>query len=468
MSRKSTIAYSLSPIIVGAIGFIFIPVLARWLTEGDMAKFVIFQTNANFFILIVGLGLDQALAREFHEASSPRQLLKIILKLVSCAIPLGVLGLAIIKFYFDGAVSSSINAGMILACVLLLLNRIYSSYIRMSGDGVAYGIDIVTPKIFQILMIALIGSQSVVTLTYDIVIGIFVLSAMAALCYEIFMARRIGLVFELNNAGIEKKPLPRQLDLLKFGMPLIPGALAYYAISASAIYVVGANGNPRELVTTSLAISLGGGLALLQAVFTTQWLPFAYRWYALKAPTALYGHVATIVTMSCAVLLLANLFVLPYLPLLFPAKYSGLPELVVLVVVWNLLLPISIVGNFGIPVKRLSFQSMIISIVGAALSVGMSLVANKYFGALGALQAVLVAFLVTLAWQCELSTKVWERIVAGHHYLMVGAMTGCGFSFSLGYAWEAELLMAISIILYFPKFRSSCIQARALYNSSGK
>ena len=433
-----------------------------------MAKFVIFQTNANFFILIVGLGLDQALAREFHEASSPRQLLKIILRLVFFAIPLGVLGFAIIKFYFDGAVSSSINAGMILACVLLLLNRIYSSYIRMSGDGVAYAIDIITPKIFQILMIALIASQSLVTLTYDIVIGIFLLSAMAALCYEIFMARRIGLAFELSNVGKEKKPLPRQLDLLKFGLPLIPGSLAYYAISASAIYVVGANGNPIELVTTSLAISLGGGLALLQAVFTTQWLPFAYRWYAIKAPTALYGYIATIVVMTCSVFLLMTLFVLPYLPLFFPAKYSGLPELVVLVVVWNLLLPISIVGNFGIPVKRLSFQSMIISIVGAGLSIGMSLLANKYFGAMGSLQAVLIAFLVTLVWQCELSTKVWERVIDGHHYLMAGAMTVCGFLFSLGYKWEAELFIALSIVLYFPKFRTSCAQARAIYKSSDK
>lgn len=468
MDRKSVIAFSLAPVIVSALGFIFVPILSWWLAEDDMAKFAMFQTNANFFALIVSLGLDQALAREFHETRSPGKLLRLVLQLIFLAIPLGILALGIIRLTVHGPASASITAGMAAACVLMLLNRIYSTFIRMSGDGVAYAIDIVTPKVFQLSLIALIGSQSLLVLTYDVVVGIFVASAAAALCYEIVMAGRIGRLFEGKAVAQARTFVPRYTDLLKFSAPLVPGALAYYAISASALYIVGMYGNARDVVTTALAISVGGGLAVLQSVFATLWTPFAYRWHANGGSPALYRHIATVVTMGCALCLLASLFLVPYLPLLFPDKYSGLARLVVLVIVWNLLYLVSIVGSFGIGVKRMSFTSMTISIGGAVLSIGTSIVATRHFGAIGALLSVLASFIVTLVLNCELSTRGWKRVVGVRHYLMVGAMAMAGAMFSLGYDWEARLLLIFSMIFYFPTARAGCVQIHAIYKNPSK
>jgi len=465
MNRKSVLAFSLAPIIVSGIGFIFTPILSWWLAEDDMAKFAMFQTNVNFFALVVGLGLDQALAREFHETRSPRGLLKKVLQLVFLAIPVGIVGLEVVRLKGDALASASITVGMAAACILMLLNRIYSSFIRMSGNGVAYAVDIVTPKVFQLSMIVLIGSYSLVNLTYDVVVTVFVFSAACALCYEVFVAGRIGRRFEADESTKRRNAPPRHADLLKFSAPLVPGALAYYAISASAIYIVSAHSDSREVVTISLAISVGGGLAVLQSIFSTLWTPFAYRWHANSGSPALYGHIATLVTMGCAVLLLVSLFAAPYLALLFPDKYNGLARLVVLVIVWNLLYLISIVGSFGIGVQRMSFTSMTISIVGAVLSIGMSLVFTRDYGALGALLSVLAAFLVTLVLNCEMSTKAWKRVVGLHHYLMAGAMAAAGVMFSIGYAWQAQLLVALSIIFYLPKFRSGWIQTHALHKS---
>lgn len=467
MNRKSVIAFSLAPIIVSGLGFIFTPILSWWLREDDMAKFAMFQTNGNFFALVISLGLDQALAREFHETDSPRGLLKKILLLVFLAIPVGILGLQIVKMNTHGPASASITAGMAVACVMTLLNRIYSSFIRMSGNGVAYAVDIVTPKVFQLAAIALIGTYSLMALTYEVVIAICAMSAACALCFEILVSRRIGRLFEAASGKKERRAVPRYTDLLKFSAPLVPGALAYYAISASALYIVSSHGNSREVVTISLAISVGGGLAVLQSVFSTLWTPFAYRWHANGGSTLLYKHIATMVTMGCAVLLLMSLFVAPYLSLLFPGKYSNLSRLVVLVIVWNLLYLVSIVGSFGIGVKRRSFTSMTISIFGAALSIGMSVIATRYYGARGALLSVLGAFIVTLVLNCEFSAKAWERVVASHHYLMVAAMTAAGAMFSFGYGWQAQLLLASSIVFYLPQFRSGWIQTHALRKSSG-
>lgn len=432
-----------------------------------MAKFAMFLTNANFFALLVSLGLDQALAREFHETRSPRELLKKVLQLVFLAIPVGVLGLGIVKANTNGLPSDSITGLMVTACVLMLLNRIYSSFIRMSGKGVAYSIDIVTPKVLQLSLIALIGSQSMLVLTYEVIVAIFVGSTGFALCYEIFMAARIGRRLEASVEGRGRNDPPRHADLLKFSVPLVPGALAYYAISASAIYIVGANGNSREVVTTSLAISVGGGLAVLQSVFATLWAPFAYRWHARNYSPALYGHIATLVTMGCSILLLASMFFVPFLSLLFPEKYDGLSRLVILVIVWNLMYLISIVGSFGIGVMRMSLTSMTVSIIGAVLSIGMSFIANRYLGAHGALLAVLGAFNVTLILNCELSTRGWRRVIAFPHYAMVGVMTISGVMFSLGYEWQAKLVLAIFIIFYLRSFRFGLTHAHALLKKSG-
>lgn len=467
MDRKSVIAFSLSPIIVSAIGFIFTPFLSWWLVEDDMAKFAMFQTNANFFVLIIGLGLDQALAREFNETDSPRTLLKKVLLLVSLALPVGITGLEVIRLNTEGLIHASITYGMIGACSVMLFNRIFSSFIRMSGNGVVYAIDIVTPKVFQLSIIALVGRYSLIGLTYDAVVGIVAVSAACGLCFEIFITRRIGLALDANGGAKKCGAAPRSVDLLKFSAPLVPGALAYYAISSSAIYIVSAQGNSREVVTISLAISVGGGLAVLQSIFSTLWTPFAYRWYAKGGSSLLYKNIATIVTMGCAVLLLLSFFVIPYLSLIFPKKYSGISRLVVIVIVWNLLYLVSIVGSFGIGVKRRSFASMTISIVGASLSVGTSLIATRYYGALGALLSVLCAFVVTLVLNCEFSAKTWQRVVAMEHYFMVGVMTIAAGMFSLGYSWQAQLLLASSIIVFIPKFRSGWIQTHALRKSPG-
>jgi O-antigen/teichoic acid export membrane protein len=467
MNRKSVIAFSLSPIVVSAIGFIFTPVLSWWLAEDDMAKFAMFQTNVNFFALVISLGLDQALAREFHETSSPRNLLKKVLLLVLLAMPVGIIALEVVKLNTAGLAQASITAGMAGACVVMLLNRIYSSFIRMSGNGVAYAVDIVTPKVFQLSAIVLIGSYSLTKLTYEVVVAISLVSATCALCFEIFVAGRIGRRYEANRSRKEQRGAPRYSDLLKFSAPLVPGALAYYAISASAIYIVSAHGSSRDVVTISLAISVGGGLAVLQSVFSTLWTPFAYRWHANGGSPALYRNIATLVTMGCALLLLMSFFAAPFLSLIFPDKYSGLSRLVIIVIAWNLLYLVSIVGSFGIGVKRRSFTSMTISIVGAALSIGMSVVTTRYYGALGALLSVLGAFIVTLVLNCEFSAKDWERVVTSHHYLMVGAMAATAAMFSLGFDLQAQLFLASSIIFYMPKFRSGWIQTHALRKSSG-
>jgi O-antigen/teichoic acid export membrane protein len=467
MNRRSTIAFAISPIIVSAIGFVLIPTLSWWLHEDDMAKFVIFLTNTNFFVLLVSLGLDQALAREFHEARSPKKLIKNVLQLVLLAIPIGILGLGAIKASTNGLSSDAITAPMVISCILLLLNRIYSTYIRMSGKGIAYAIDIVTPKALQLSAIVMIGSQSVHLLSYDFVVKIFISSAALMLCYEVFMTNRIARSLELCDERSKLKNQPHYADLLKFGVPLVPGALAYYAISASAIYIVAAHGNYREVVTVSLAISLGGGLAVLQSVFATLWTPFAYRWQSKNKSPALYGHIATILTTACSVLLLASMIFVPLLSKIFPEKYGGISGLVILVIAWNLLYLISIVGSFGVGVMRMSMISMIISIVGASISIVTSIVANEHLGAHGVLIAVLCAFNITLILNCEFSAHRWHRVVAWKHYIMVGVMTISGVMFSFKYEWQAQLMLIISIAFYIPSFRSGSTKAHELIKQSG-
>lgn len=467
MKRSSLIAFSISPIAVSAIGFIFTPILAWWLSEDEMAKMAIFQTNSNFFVLLVSLGLDQAIVREFYEIADRGKLLKQVLQLVFLAIPIGLLGLVIFEANSSGVAKASVTAPMAAVCVLMLLNRIYSTFIRMSGDGVAYSFDIVTPKLLQLLAVALIGSQSILIPTYDLVISIFLVSTACALCYEIIMSARIVRRLYADNEDKKRNDGLHYINLLKFSVPLVPGALAYYAISASAIYVVSAIADSRQVVITSLSLSIGGGVAVLQSVFATLWAPFAYRWHAEDGSHALYGCIATIVTMGCSVLLLASFFVAPCLVLLLPEKYTELSRLVVLVIAWNLLYLISIVGSFGIGVKRMSFTSMTISIIGAALSIGMSIVASHYFAAHGALLAVLGALIVTLIFNCELSARRWQRVVALPHYVMVGIISISGVLFSFSLEWQAQLLLAVSIILYLPSFRNGVIQANVLHKSRG-
>lgn len=415
-----------------------------------MAKFAIFQVSVNFFILVTGLGLDQALMREFNEANSPRKLLISILKVLGVTASFGVIVLGIIKIYAHEVLSGSITISMALACVLMLLNRVYNSFIRMSGDGLAFAIDAVAPKLIQLILVLIVGGGFLAVLSYDLVVKIIVATSMISLLYEVVVANKIGRKLDGNNVGTNIKIQPQYTDLLKFGAPLVPGAVAFYAISASSVYVIGLKGTPVDVVIVSLAISVGGGLAVLGTVFSTLWTPFAYRWHAKAQSPALYGFIATLVVMGCAVVLLMILFVSPYLSIIFPDKYGSLTSLVVVVAVWNLLYIVSVVGSFGIGVKRMSTASMLISIAGAVISIGISTVVSQYFGAHGVLLVVLAAFFITLVLNCEISTRGWHRVLALDHYLMVGAMCISGVLFSFGFEWQAKLFLVLAIVFYIP------------------
>ncbi|WP_313135717.1 lipopolysaccharide biosynthesis protein [Stutzerimonas nitrititolerans] len=463
MNRVSIFAYVLAPLLVSAIGFVFSPILSWWLAEEEMAKFAIFQVSVNFFILVASLGLDQALMREFNEVNSPRKLLAAALVMLGITAPVCIVALAFIKIYAYEALSESITVPMALACILMVLNRMYSSFIRMSGEGFAFAIDLVLPKLLQLTTILVLGSASLAVLSYNLVVTIIVAASVCSLLYEVVVTRRIGRRLEKPSLGANKKNQPDYADMLKFGAPLVPGAVAFYAISASSIYIIGFNGASTEVVIASLAISVGGGLAVLGTVFSTVWTPFAYRWHARAQSPELYGFIATIVVMVCSVFLLAILFVSPYLSFMFPDQYGGLTRLVVIVAAWNLLYIVSIVGSFGIGVKRMSVTSMLISTCGAVVSICASIIVNPYYGAHGVLLAVLGAFVVTLILNCEFSTRGWRRVVVLPHYVMVVVMCVSVVLFSFEYQWQSRLVLMLAIVGYLPFLCSGVAGAYALF-----
>ena len=446
MTPKKIAAFALGPVAGAALGFITLPLVTWFFSQEDVGRMAMLQIAISFCTLLFTLGLDQAYVREFHEAKSQPALFKMtflpgFLLLSIIITVLLILGNTISLYLFE--IDSRLLSILVAVAILSSFSsRFFSLILRMKEQGLAYSMSQVLPKLFLILIIG-----GYVSFAADKNILNLVLANVAAILF-------VCIIYAWNTRkewliGLKEKVDYRYLkELLKFGMPLILGGLAFWGLTATDKVLLKELSDFEQLGLYSVAVSFAAAATIFQSIFSTVWAPTVYKWAAANEGLDKIYKVNRYVLLVVIILFcLAGLFSW-VVTFILPDNYNAVQWILISCLGFPLLYTLSETTVVGLGITRQSGFSML----AALLAFSFNLFGNWWliptWGAAGAAVSTCIAFWIFFILRTEFSIYLWKPIPRASLYLYTSILvSGAVFSTLYGKLYTLELTVFWLIVL---------------------
>lgn len=435
MTPRKIAAFALGPVAGALLGLITLPTITWFFAQEDVGRIAMLQITVGFSTLLFSLGLDQAYVREFHEVANKPALLKQsflpgFLLLSVSLIALLSLGDSMARWLFD---SSSWHLSLLIAIALLaaFVSRFLSLVLRMNERGLAFSMSQVLPKL---LLLSFIGLY--VFAEIDKTLTNLIVANAASLVF-------VSLVFAFNTrkewvAGIASRIDTAHLRrMLKFGMPLILGGIAFWGLTAVDKVFLRTMANFEELAVYSVSVSFAAAAIILQNVFSTVWAPTVYKW-ASKGEGLENVQKVTRYVLALVVILFSAAGLLSWVVGLFlPAEYSEVQWIVVSCLGYPLFYTLSESTAVGIGISRRTGFSMLSAMIALIVNALGNWLLIPEFGAAGAAVSTCFSFWLFFLLRTEFSIFLWKPmrrpILYGYSALvLIGAIIFTLFGAQLG------------------------------------
>ncbi|MBN1780884.1 oligosaccharide flippase family protein [bacterium] len=259
--------YGFADVLNKALAFALIPLYTRILSPGDYGALQIFVIVANIGYVVVQMGLSSAIFKSvlYHEnADKP----VIISTSFYCIVLLSIVFL-IPCFMYSKILSHWIfGSDLYIQCFKILMitiffrsfNVIPLAALRIENESVTFSIFIVSSFLVQLAMniffvlVLKMGLMGILT-AECISAGIF------AVIYFIFLFNRLVLKFSLSELK----------ELLEFGIPLVPAALAMFVLTMSDRFFIKHFYSLEDVGFYSIGYRFGMIIGILVGAFQKAW-----------------------------------------------------------------------------------------------------------------------------------------------------------------------------------------------------
>lgn len=406
MTPRKIAAFAIGPIGSALLGLITLPIITWFFSQEDIGKMAMLQVTIGFSTLLFSLGLDQAYVREFHEVDHKPALLKrallpgLFILFVTLLVLLS-LGGNLAGWLFE---RPEWHLSLLIATVLLaaFISRFLSLVLRMNEQGLAFSMSQLLPKLVLLAIIAgyiLLGADTSLTNL-----------AIANTAAFVFVC----VVFAFNTRKEWIAAITATVDwqhtkqMLRFGLPLILGGVAYWGLTAIDKVFLRTLASFEELGVYSVAVSFAGAATILQSVFSTVWAPTVYKW-ASKGEGLENVHKVSRYILGLVVLVFCLAGLLSWIVTLFlPANYGAVQWILVACLGAPLLYTLSETTVVGIGISRRSGFAMLAALVAFAVNLMGNWLMIPCFGAAGAAVSTCVSFWVFFVLRTEFSIYLWK------------------------------------------------------------
>lgn len=460
MTPKKILSFAIGPIGGAFLGLITLPLITWFFAQEDVGRLSMLQVTLSFGVLLFSLGLDQSYVREFHEREDKSALLKQaaapgLVLLVLTVVALLSFGGLISELLFD---VPSIHLSLLVAVALLanFTSRFLSLVLRMKERGLAYSMSQLLPKLLLVILVGLyVITEANKTLTN------LVFAATVS-----FVAVAIVFAWNTREEWLNSVTAPFNLSeviaMLRFGLPLILGGLAFWGLTALDKVFLRTLASYEELAIYSVSVSFAAAASIFKSVFSTVWAPTVYKWASsgegLENIEKTTRFVLTIVVL---IFCLAGLFSWGVTYVL-PSAYDSVQWIVVSCLGFPLLYTLSETTVVGIGISRRSSYALFSALIAFGVNIAGNFWLIPFFGAKGAAVSTCFSFWVFLVLRTEFSIYLWRRIprLMLYTYTSVAALLACIFTLYgevlnhlMPLAWGALLL--ISFVSFKNEYRSA-------------
>lgn len=391
---KQTIVYGLSGVAIQAIGVITLPIYARVFSRSEYGILEITFTIAAVVGALVDAGFASAAQRSFYDYGDdePQERRRVIATALTFTSALSLIAMVALilgrkpvsNWLLDGRGESALVA---LAISIPLINA--ANFLRETMRLRFRAWHYVVSSILASVVAAGIGIAAVVGFdrgVEGVFIGVIVGNALAAAYGALVVRTDVGR--RLSGDELRK--------MLAYGIPLIPVALALWALALVDRIMLSKLGSLSDVGEYAVANRVASVLLLAVTGFVLAFGPYVFAIHQRdeELEKDVRSKTLTYLTVSlCTGALVLTLFAREVISVVAPA-FNSAYEAVGLLTLSVVALGISSVVMAGISIVRRTKVLAVLSTIGAAFNIALNFVLIPPFGMVGAAVATAAAYIL--------------------------------------------------------------------------
>jgi O-antigen/teichoic acid export membrane protein len=441
---RDTLVYGSGDALLRATAFLTLPIYTRLFAPGEYGLWSYVVTLTFLLYSALLLGGDSAYTRFFFATQDARErqvLTSTVLLLVGVVSTVAALVLAAFSAPLSSWMFGTDDRALLLALAVLAAPFVVANTIAGTALRNQF-----RPALFAVLngVTALLGVA--ISLYFIVVrdagvegaVGGVLAAAAVMLPVRLWTIRGL-LVRDVSSPVLRK--------VLRFGLPLVPAAIAGWVFSLSDRIVLGQLSSLHELGLYAVAASITGILTFLYAPFGAAWGPRAIQTYERDQAEAsvFFGQVLTYILLvfgflAVAVAAFADDFVRLLTPGDFSAASSAVPPLALGAVAYATIQ----VTALGLTLRHRTVYIALVSTAAAVLNLGLNLAFVPAYGQQASAWATAVTSLALTVAYLVLSRRLFRVRYESRRGLAIAAAT-------VAFALAATLLpsdpLALSLVV---------------------
>jgi O-antigen/teichoic acid export membrane protein len=272
-----------------------------------------------------------------------------------------------------------------------------------------------------------------------VIVGNFTGTLVVYLALLGYRREQLGLSFD--------RPLLR--DMQRFGLPLVPSALALIAINFGDRFFLTRLADLTEVGLYEIGVRIASAMVLLLTAFRTAWPAFAYSIDDEDEARRTYAFVLTYLVVIASWLALTLGLLAPWLVRLLtqPEFYEG-ADVVAPLAFASALFAGYVVVSIGVGRARRTGMNWAVTGAAALLNVVLNLILVPEYGMRGSAAATVVSFALLFALMVWRAQKVFP---VDYQWRRVATALGAGVALTVvGKALDVPLAGAIALALAYP------------------
>lgn len=181
-------------------------------------------------------------------------------------------------------------------------------------------------------------------------------------------------------------------SMLRFSLPLIPAALAFWVVGFADRYFVRLYTDTGQVGLYQIGSSIAALVALATGAFQQAWGPFAFS--LLNRPDANQVYASVLIAylwITCLVSTALSLFAPEIIRLVAPGSYAGASSVVALLTFSYVMIGLGYIAVIGPSILRTTTPTGIAVTIAAILNIPLNVALVPHFGKVGSAVATLVS-----------------------------------------------------------------------------
>lgn len=389
---SQTLIYGLGDAVTRIAGLLLLPIYTRFLSPDDYGKLALITLFSTVVALFLDFGQRTAFFRFYFENESPearRRLTGTVL--IFLLVAAAVISIPIILF-FDRIAPALVRDVSLRSLIRIALIGVFFEV----GSAIPFAIfrakqyagRYAVLSFSRFLISVVLNITAIVWLHWGVVGLVYASLITSALFFVICIALTVRDIEWTVDFGLLKQ-------LLRFGLPLVPAAFAYWALNLSDRFFLQKYADLSQLGLYSISYSIAGILHMVIGWFNTAYAPYCYSIVKDENAQTVYARVMVYaITVLTLIGLGLSLFAHEALAVLTPPAYHGAARIVPLIVLSYLFFEVYYLFSFGFDLVRKTGYAPFIIGAGAIINFGFNLLLIPRFGMVGAAVATVLSYML--------------------------------------------------------------------------